>query len=88
MNKIIKWKRVFIGILLFAIGLIPMNGYNFIFIITGILFLVFCKATNYYCADCGQYLGSGNDGRHPCHRCGCNVCTTYYNGVGRTTRNR
>ena len=39
--------------------------------------------TRYYCSDCGQYLGFSS--KH-CPRCGCNIYTTEYKGVGRTNR--
>jgi hypothetical protein len=41
--------------------------------------------TEYFCADCGQYLGYSPA---VCTRCGCNRYTTEDTGVGRTIRNR
>jgi hypothetical protein len=43
-----------------------------------------------YCADCGQYLGFVDIATSPCPRpgCGCNIYTTAYAGVGRTSRAR
>jgi hypothetical protein len=43
------------------------------------------NATKYYCADCGQYIGTQPG---TCSRCGCNRYTDEDTGVGRTTRNR
>lgn len=97
MRGTIKIKRVLIGIglILFAIIMLSMfrdeslTVYLCIgLIIAGILFLVFSRAKNYFCADCGQFLGSGMDALPVCPRCGSNISTNYYNGVGRTYRNR
>ena len=41
--------------------------------------------TEYFCADCGQYLGLSPG---VCDRCGCNRYTTSDSGVGRTVRGR
>ena len=42
---------------------------------------------DFFCEDCGQYLGMGL--RYPpslCERCGCNIFTDIYDGVGPTYR--
>jgi hypothetical protein len=41
--------------------------------------------TEYFCADCGQYLGYSPV---TCTRCGCNRYTTEDSGVGRSIRSR
>ncbi len=41
--------------------------------------------TEYFCADCGQFLGYSSS---ICNRCGCNRWTTSDPGVGRTFRIR
>ena len=46
-----------------------------------LLFSFFAKC--FYCSDCGQYLGhSGN----VCPRCGCNIYTDEFAGIGTTIR--
>jgi hypothetical protein len=64
--------------------LVPIFGWAFIVLGVGAFLSVF-TAKKAYCADCGQFLG-----RDPgvCPRCGCNVYTTRFTGVGRTTRLR
>ncbi len=42
-------------------------------------------STEYFCADCGNYLGNSPTS---CDRCGCNRYTESDTGVGRTVRNR
>ena len=97
MDKSIKIGRLLLGLLLFFTGIIILTKasdnstvlvISLVVILIGILLIIFCRAQNYYCADCGQFLGSGFNADVRCPRCGCNIYTDRFTGVGKTRRNR
>ena len=94
MNSTINWKMIGLGLLfivggIFAFGAEHLTWEPLIIIAAGVIIMwLFGRDPRYYCADCGQYVGSGSDTYSVCPRCGCNVFTRGFNGVGRTTRNR
>ena len=81
------------GVILFAYTVGVINGHEMAnwMLYIGIPLVLFgllniwwgISPTKYYCSDCGQYLGFSS---MSCPRCGCNIYTTRYKGVGRTTR--
>lgn len=62
------------GIILFALTLSLIG--------IGLMIWAF-RAKSLWCADCGYYLGTKPES---CPRCGCNVYTEDYRGVGHTYR--
>ncbi|MCX6170631.1 MAG: hypothetical protein NTX65_14920 [Ignavibacteriales bacterium] len=91
---------IFIGVGLIAWFIFKAGADNFFGIIQTVLLSIIIawiaqlflpKATfyrtinNYYCSDCGQYLGNSPK---VCGKCGCNRYTTKDTGVGQTIRNR
>jgi len=48
------------------------------------LFIFAFRKLLYWCADCGQGLGTNP---RVCQRCGCNIYTKYFQGVGQSVRN-
>ena len=54
-------------------------------LVTANIFLLIFSflAPRIFCADCGQYLGTSPS---TCPRCGCNIYTKEFKGVGSTVR--
>lgn len=58
-----------------------------VLMLVAVLVLKATKKKNYYCHDCGQFLGtSWTHLVTPCQRCACNVYTEHFTGTGQTTR--
>ncbi|MDA3837020.1 MAG: hypothetical protein PF542_05345 [Nanoarchaeota archaeon] len=98
-EKVFNVRRFFGGIVMLGVGIvIMMDGSEIgaLLSLVGILMMVFCmdKRQLWYCADCGNYIGSTKyDSNYlprvsTCSRCRCNVFTREYSGSGKTRRNR
>lgn len=95
MEKVIVWGRIKFGLIFLVIGILfALYGPESTdlvavgSILIGLLFLIFSRSTALFCADCGQFLGAGMSANSPCPRCGCNIYTEGYNGVGKTKRRK
>jgi hypothetical protein len=81
--------RLIVGLVFLFIGISVFKGggpeliYMFCFVV-GIPFIILAfRVPCLFCADCGQYLGTGV---RSCPRCGCNLWTYYPTGVGQTVK--
>ena len=86
-----KPRRLYFGIIIGIISLfLTYNSDISKFVIIlfwsiSVFFIIFAfYAKPFYCSDCGQYLGADPG---VCPRCGCNIYTSKFAGVGSTFRN-
>ena len=94
-NRVFSIGQFILGFFLSLFGLLisgvstPVGG---IVALMGVVLMIIAFFNKmWFCCDCGNYLGNGltsppADFSYGCNRCGCNICTEEFQGVGETFR--
>jgi len=95
-NRVFSIGQFILGFFLSIIGLPISCASAFvggIIVLMGVVLMIIAFFNKmWFCCDCGNYLGDGLTSPpvgsyNGCSRCGCNICTEEFQGVGETFRN-
>jgi hypothetical protein len=90
-NHVFNVRQFIFGFFLFFIGLLicaASTSVGGIIALMGVVLMIIAFLNKmWFCCDCGNYLGDGfTSPPSTCHRCGCNIYTEEFQGVGVTFR--